>query len=127
MQYLGIDYGAKHIGLALADASARLAVPHRVIPNTHDQKTLDHLREIARGEAVQAVVVGLPRGLDGQTTKQTDEVLMFVHKLMAALKLPIDTQDEAATSTAAAARGATGEAVHAEAATIILQDYLDSL
>lgn len=79
---------------------------------------------------VDELVVGLPRSLDGGETDQTKAARFFAVEL-ATFKLPIHLQDEAGTSELARERigkklTAKGQ-IDAEAAAIILQDYLDSL
>lgn len=80
---------------------------------------------------VDTLVVGLPRNLDGRDTAQTRAVRQFVEALQ--LDLPIVFQDEALTSQQAEAglrqrkRGYNRGDVDAEAAAIILTDYLGEL
>ena len=76
------------------------------------------------------LVIGLPRGLEGQTTPQTEATQTFGSSLAEQLKLPVNWQDEALTSAQAEAelkaRGKpyTKEAIDALSATYILEDYL---
>lgn len=119
--FLGLDYGAKRIGLAVASGEARLARPLCTVPN--DEQFLARLKNIIAEEAVTAIVLGWPRGLEGQETAQTREVKRFADEVLSPLGLPIIYQDEALTSEAAA--GASD--IDAEAARLILQDYLDTL
>lgn len=78
---------------------------------------------------ITELVVGLPRGLDGQETAQTAYVRDFIGRL-ADLKLPIHLQDEALTShhgeEQLKQQGKSYQKgdIDAQAATIILQDYL---
>jgi putative Holliday junction resolvase len=127
-KYLGIDYGARRIGLALADSDTKLATPLKAV-------ALDELAAVIDREGpFDAVVVGLPRNLDGNDTPQTlavrrftDDVLWRKHHIEPVF------QDEAATSAIAEERlkesGKKYERgdIDAEAAAIILQDYLDLL
>ncbi len=127
-KYLGIDYGAKRVGLATADSSVKIASPLRTVA-PHEL-----VAAIENEGPFEAVVVGLPRGLDGQDTPQTLAVHRFSDDILWR-RLHIDPiyQDEAGTSGVAEDRlKASGksygkEAIDAEAAAIILQDYLDSI
>ena len=127
-KYLGIDYGARRIGLATADAEAKLATPLTTATPA------DLAAIIQREGPFEAVVVGLPRNLDGSDTPQTLAVRRFTDDVLWG-KLQIDAvfQDEAATSSVAeerlkeSRRKYKPEDIDAEAASIILQDYLDSL
>lgn len=128
-KYLGIDYGLKRIGLAVGDSDAKLASPLKTV------KTADELGDVLAKEGpFEAVVLGLPRNLDGSSTPQTivverfaDDVLWRKHHIEAVM------QDEAATSSVAeenlkaAGKPYDKADIDAEAATIILQDYLDAL
>lgn len=127
-KFLGIDYGAKRIGLAVADDQAKIARPHKTV-GAHELEAL-----IKADGPFDAVVVGLPRALSGGDTAQTLAVRRFCDDLLWR-KLHIEPvfQDEAGTSAVAEERlkqaGKPYEkaAVDAEAASIILQDYLDTL
>jgi putative Holliday junction resolvase len=126
---LALDVGSRRIGLALASYVARMASPYKTIQN--DDNTWQALRDICSQEQVTQLVVGLPRGLDGQATEQTKYVETFVHMLATELTLPIKLQDEAVTSRQAeaelTARGKKFEKgdIDALAAVYILEDYLN--
>jgi putative Holliday junction resolvase len=127
---LALDIGTVRIGVARASSVARLAEPLTTL--RHDDMIFDNLREICQQEDVTQLVVGLPRGLDGQTTAQTDYALDFVQKLADELKLPISLVDEAVTSRQAEsellARGKQFKKgdIDALAAVYILEDYLQT-
>jgi putative holliday junction resolvase len=125
--YLGIDFGTKRIGLAIAESEVKLARPLATV-------TAQELPVIVKRHGpFEAVVVGLPRGLDGQDTPQTLTVQRLADDLLGPLKLDPIYQDEAATSAIAeeqlkaSGKPYTKADIDAEAATIILQDYLDTL
>lgn len=126
---LALDVGSKRIGLARASSIARLASPLKTIAN--DDQVVETLRTICAEESVSQLVVGLPRGLDGQSTAQTRYAEDFAHMLADNLKLPLKLQDEAVTSRKAeeelAARGkqfAKGD-IDSLSAVYILEDYLN--
>jgi putative Holliday junction resolvase len=125
---LALDVGSRRIGLALASYAARLTSPYKTVAN--DENIWQTLRDICRDERVSQLVVGLPRGLDGQATAQTEYVETFAHMLATEVGLPIKLQDEAVTSRQAeaelAARGKQFEKgdIDALAAVYILDDYL---
>ncbi|MEO6513075.1 MAG: Holliday junction resolvase RuvX [Candidatus Saccharimonadales bacterium] len=126
---LALDVGSKRIGLALASFVARLSSPYKTIPN--DDNIWQTLRDICETESVTQLVVGLPRGLEGQSTAQTEYAETFAHMLATEVGLPIKLQDEAVTSRQAeaelAARGKQYEKgdIDALAAVYILDDYLN--
>jgi putative Holliday junction resolvase len=140
MRVLGIDYGRKRIGLALSDATGMLARAWKTIAHEGGaaQVAATIAAELATldsdGEEVGAVVLGLPRRLSGDANEQTAEVEALAGRLRARLSIPVVLQDERLTSREAESRLAMREkdwrkrklAIDAEAAAIILQDYLDS-
>lgn len=139
MRVLGIDYGARRIGLALSDATATLASPWRLLQRPpSDAETLRVVLEeiavlAADSDGLEAVVVGWPRRLDGTPTDQTPLVEAFARGLEARLSVPVVLQDERLSSREAESRLARREPdwrkrkkhLDAAAAAIILQDYLD--
>ena len=140
MRIVGLDVGQRRIGVAISDVTRTLARPLDVIhpPRGHaDVVGLvgDAIARLAAEEdGVQAVVVGLPRRLDGSPNEMTPRVSAFAEALGARLGLPVALQDERLSSVEAESRLALREKdwkvrkqkLDAAAAAIILQDYLDS-
>lgn len=93
---VALDVGERRIGVAVASLAARLPRPWGVIEQTAD--TLEHLHDLLRREQATALVVGLPRGLNGQETNQTAHVRSFINRLQSALQIPVYWMDEALTS-----------------------------
>lgn len=136
---LGIDYGARRLGLALSDATATLASPWRLLQRPPSEaETLRLMIEEIHGlakedDGLEAVVVGWPRRLDGSPTHQTAIVETFARALEAKIALPVRLQDERLSSREAESRLARREPdwrkrkarLDSTAAAIILQDYLD--
>lgn len=127
---LALDVGGKRIGIAIAGMLARLPRPLMTIAN--DTHTGSRLQQIVKQESAGALVIGLPRGLNGQHTAQTRIVEQFAEELRGHLDLPIFWQDEAVTSQQAEAelhrrgkRFVKGD-VDALAAVYILEDFLES-
>ena len=139
MRVLGIDYGARRIGLALSDATATLASPWRLLhrPPSEAETVRIMITEIAvlakDDDGLEAVVIGWPRRLDGSPTHQTLIVETFARALETQIGVPVVLQDERLSSREAESRLAAREAdwrkrkakLDAVAAAIILQDYLD--
>jgi putative Holliday junction resolvase len=129
-QILAIDVGDKRIGVALANSAARIASPLTTISN--DPTTASVLKRLINEHQASALVVGLPRNLNGQYTEQTRVVEAFVESLKnQQIGLPIHWQDEAVTSLKAEhelsqKRGEYKKGdVDALAATYILEDFLN--
>lgn len=126
---LALDVGEKRIGMAMADTAVRIAVPFGWLE--HTETILTDLAEVLLRHEIDVIVVGYPRNQSGESTKQTAYVEEFV-KTIAELDIDAEIvyQDESLTSVQAEARLGTriknkGE-IDAEAASIILQDYLEA-
>lgn len=91
-------------------------------------------RLAAEEDGVAALVIGLPKRLDGTPNEMTSHVEAFARQLEAASGLPVSLQDERLSSREAESRLAAREKdwrarkkkLDAAAAAIILQDHLDS-
>ena len=125
---LALDVGSKRIGVALSDLTARLPHPLTTLDGT--APAAPAVQTLIAEYGVTAIVVGLPRGLDGQETAQTKTVRAFANALQPAVPVPLFLQDEAVTSRQAEdelrARGkpyAKGD-IDALSATYILEDFL---
>ncbi|MGC9048790.1 MAG: Holliday junction resolvase RuvX [Patescibacteria group bacterium] len=117
---LGVDYGTKYIGLAIADQQIKIAHPYLVLENKGRDFVLKELQKIIAKEKITKIVVGRPIGLSGRITEQakiTDEFIKFFKKN---LSIPVEGFDERFTSK-------MSEGEHSGAAAIILQDYLDKV
>src|SRR4029453_6747153 len=138
MGVLGIDVGARRVGLAISDPTQTLARPLKTLSvNGRADAVARVLIEIERlgrrGDGRGAVVVGLPSRLDGSPSDQTPRTAAFVAALAARTSVPIARMDERLTSWEADGRLARNEPswrrrkaqLDAAAAAVILQDYLD--
>jgi putative holliday junction resolvase len=124
----------------VSDLTGTLARPVGVVQTAGLEKdALDRAAaEIARlaeeEDGLVALVIGLPRRLDGTANDMTPRVQAFARILGDRTSLPVVLQDERLTSVEAESRLATREKdwrarkarLDAAAAAIILQDYLDS-
>jgi putative Holliday junction resolvase len=137
---LGIDYGERRIGLALSDATGMLAAPWKMMPNdanvgTAARRLADEVKVLhAEDDGLHAVVIGLPRRLDGSANDQTARVKQLAELLTPKIPVPITLQDERLTSHEADALLAERERdwrrrkdrLDAMSAALILQDFLDN-
>ena len=140
VRIVGVDLGLKRVGLAVSDPSGTLARPLRTIERgPSDSAAAAVLGETiaalaAQEDGVEAIVVGLPKRLDGSDTEQTVHVRRMVEHLRAVVAAPIVLQDERLSSHEADSRLALTERdwrkrkarLDAASAAIILQDYLDT-
>lgn len=125
---VGLDIGEKRIGVAVADTGVRIAVPFSTIEV--DGTEVQSIAEIVLREQAEILVVGYPRNQQGEATAQTRFVEAFVEQLKD-LDVKIVFQDESLTSVLAEQqlmahkRPYTKADIDAQAAALILQDYLE--
>lgn len=134
MNYLGVDWGEKRIGLALADSETKIATPFKVVGNLQEV-----MAEIKK-EEIDVIVVGKPLPIfnfsakggsvsGGQfpISKQFGE---FIKLLKKKINIPVEMADERLSSKAADALSGTKKTKaprDAVAAMLILQGHLDKL
>ena len=130
MKILGLDVGEKRIGVARADSSTRIAVPVGFIEVNGSE--WNEIARLSRLHSTSYFVVGLPRSNEGNETAQSMYVRQFAKTLVE--KVPgakVRFQDESLTSVVAEERLRARRKVYekgeidAEAASIILQDFLE--
>ena len=139
MRVLGIDYGEKRIGLALSDATGLLASPWKRLSNDANlagaaRRLADEVRALQNEDGLDAIVIGLPRRLNGEPTDQTARVEKLAELLRSHVAVPISLQDERLTSHEAEELLARRERdwrrrkdhLDAMSAALILQDFLDT-
>ena len=129
---LGVDHGDRRIGLALSDPIPMIASPLKTITINTSQDAIDAILVIVKEYDVVLVVVGLPLGMKGQETAQTQHVRKFADKLVET-GIKVELQDERLTSVSAR-RSLLEQKIKASknkglvdqtAAAILLQQYID--
>ncbi len=124
-----LDVGEKRIGVAVGDSSIRIAVPYETVEVDGDE--IRTIAEIVTRENTDILVIGYPRNQAGEPTAQTKYVEEFANKLTD-IAPKIVFQDESLTSVIAEKRLASYNRpyskadIDAEAAAIILQDYIEA-
>ena len=143
MRVLGVDVGARRLGLAISDDTASLARPWQTIPaGATPKKSAEAVAALLSAvgasdvdgtAGIGAIVVGLPRRLNGEDTEQTAPAREIASVLAQLTGLAVHLQDERLSSREAESRLALREKdwrkrkqkLDAAAAAVILQDYLD--
>ena len=123
-KYLGVDYGAKRVGVAVSNDKGTIAFPREVIPN--DKKLISHIVGIIESEKIGMVVMGDPRSTNSKDNPVTSEAERFARELGARVKIPIKYAFEMWSSMEASRYSKKGsEHDDSAAASIILQRFLD--
>lgn len=132
---LGIDPGAKSIGLALSDVTLMLASPHSTLRRGKLSENAGSIARIAEKEGVGGLVVGLPLSMDGTAGPAAQAARDWTHALSAATNLPAALFDERLSSSAVnrfliqeadMTRKRRAEVVDRMAAAYMLQAALDA-
>ena len=124
-----LDVGEKRIGVAVADSRIKIAVAFDTV--LVDGNEVETIAAIVLREKAETIVVGYPRNQQGETTAQTKYVEQFAKRLQD-ITDRIVFQDESLTSVIAEQRliamkkPYTKGDIDAQAAAIILQDYMES-
>lgn len=137
MRILGLDYGAKTVGVAVSDSLMLTATGVCIIRRKSENKlrqTLARIADLISEYEVEEVVLGLPLNMDGSRGERAEKTLEFRDKLASRTKAKIILADERLTTVEAdellETRGIYGkdrkQYVDEIAAEIILQDYLNS-
>ena len=150
-RFLALDVGEVRIGVALSDATGFLASPYTTLHASRDEgQTFVALQRMIDETEAEILVVGLPVSLDGEIHMQGQRIQSFAERLRTSLTIPLVFWDERYSTVEAqrlltrsggdevdrhpkrsgrrgqAKRRHKGHEIDALAATVILQDYLDS-
>jgi putative holliday junction resolvase len=131
---LGIDLGAKRIGVSLSNSEGTLATPYEVVTRSGD-RARDHraIAALAAETGAESLVVGLPLSLDGSVGAAATSALAEAEELAEATCLPVEMWDERLTTVSAdrdlmaldMRAGARRRVVDKVAAAVMLQAWLD--
>ncbi|MCA9375799.1 MAG: Holliday junction resolvase RuvX [Candidatus Doudnabacteria bacterium] len=127
---LGIDYGDRHVGVAISDPNQTIASARETIVYQARVVLFEALEDIIAEEEIEEVVVGLPLSMSGEDTAQTERTRVFASQLEDEYGLTVHLEDERLTSLQAAGALRDDPSAHdldvdAHAAQAILQGFLD--
>ncbi len=134
MRILGLDVGSKTIGMAVSDELELVANTLATLQRKGLEQDLRNLAAVVAEEAVGAIVVGLPKNMNGSLGPSAEMVLELVEELKRTIAQPVFTWDERLTTVAAEkalleadmSRKKRKKVIDQVAAVLILQGYLDS-
>ncbi len=134
MRVMGLDMGAKRIGVAMSDERGVTATPLKTLKRVGPLKDMEALKRLAEEYSVGSVVVGMPVNMDGSMGPKAKGVEVFIARLASELQVPVRAWDERLSTVAVTrvlieadvSRAGRKRVVDKLAATYILQGYLDS-
>src|SRR5438034_8767098 len=86
------------MGLAIADANAKVAQPLSTMERINRNEDMRRLRELVREHGVRQIVLGLPLRLDGTRGEMAEEVERFAQRVRKQIGVPVEMVDERLTS-----------------------------
>ncbi|MBS4014830.1 MAG: Holliday junction resolvase RuvX [Candidatus Latescibacteria bacterium] len=95
---LAIDFGKKHIGLAVSDETKTIATGLDTLSYHNKKEVIEKLKQIVKDKEVEKIVLGYPISMSGKITKIGLEVLEFKKFLEQNLSLKIELLDERLTT-----------------------------
>ncbi len=133
MRYLGLDLGAKSLGLAISDKLGIVATFYANLRYDDEEKLLEELKEIVEKEKIEKLVLGFPKNMNNSCGFRAVETLEFKKKLEEFVLLPVELEDERLTTSLAnqvlvqadMSRKKRKKVKDGVSAVIILQSYLD--
>ena len=134
MRILGLDVGSKTIGMAVSDELELVANTLATLQRKGMAQDLRNLAAVIAEQEVGAIVVGLPKNMNGSLGPSAQMVLELVEELKRTVAQPVVTWDERLSTVAAEkvlleadmSRKKRKKVIDQVAAVLILQGYLDS-
>lgn len=120
---MGIDYGAKRIGIAFADPETKIATPHSTIDNS-DGVVAD-LLDLCEDHDVEKIVLGESKNFAGADNPIMKQIRSFKAVLEDRSGRLVIFVPEFYTSAQARRQPEAARTVDGSAAAIILQSYLN--
>lgn len=136
MRVLGLDVGTKTIGVAVSDEMGWTAqgIETIKVPNEKVHVSIPRLQELIQEYSVEALVVGLPKNMNGTIGPRGEACIEFADLLKKELQMEVTMWDERLSTVAAervllsadVSRKKRKKVIDKMAAVMILQGYLDS-
>lgn len=131
---LGLDVGARRIGVAVSDLLGITAQGLETLRRRNKKYDLGCLERVIREYNVREIVVGLPLRMSGAEGTQSEKMRAFAEDLRKKFGLPVHLWDERLTSAEAnrflreteLSIEKRGKAVDRMAAILILQGWMES-
>jgi len=132
MNYLGIDWGEKRIGLAHAD-EVGIAVPLPAAVAASKKGRLRQIEQTIADRCIQQIVCGYPLNMNGSVGFKAKEVDVFIGEIEKRFGLPVHRIDERLSSHSVE-QGLKGQKkkpdrrsgeIDSRSAALILQDFIE--
>ncbi|MFK7752955.1 MAG: Holliday junction resolvase RuvX [Sedimentitalea sp.] len=133
--FIGLDLGDKTIGVAVSDRIGAVASPLETVRRKKFTLDAARLQQIITARDIGALVLGLPRNMDGSEGPRCQSTRAFARNLDRLIDMPIGFWDERLSTVAAekalleadTTRKRRAEVIDHVAASYILQGALDRM
>lgn len=122
---LGLDFGLKHIGVAVGQTITCSARPVTTISATDGRPDWVACDALIREWQPERLIVGLPLNMDDTLSDMAKRAQRFANRLNARYKLPVEMRDERLTTVDARSSSDDPDLRHAIAAQLILEAWLE--
>ena len=132
---LALDLGTKTIGTATCDAGWQFATAGKTLERGKFGRDRERLAQLIQERSVRAIVIGLPRNMDGSEGPRAQASRAYARNLYEAFELPMLLWDERWSTTSAErdmigqdmSRRKRAERIDSHAAAVFLQGAIDAL
>ena len=133
MRYLGLDLGKKTLGVAISDKLGVIASFYDSFRYEDEDELIEIIKTIIEKENISAIVLGLPKNMNGSLGFRAEETIEFKEKLEKEISKEVILEDERLTTKLAesvlidadVSRNKRKKVIDGVSAVVILQGYLD--
>ncbi len=133
MRYLGLDLGAKKLGVAISDKLGTIASFYDSLKVLSEDDMLEKVLAIIEKENIDKVIIGYPKNMDNSEGFRAKETEEFKKKLEKSFSGEIILEDERLTTKISEdilikgnmSRSKRKKVIDGVSAVVILQSYLD--
>jgi len=121
-KFLAIDYGLKHLGVAITDSNNIISIPYSTFT---EEEFLKKISKIITDEDIYGIIIGKPYHLDGSVSEMIHNVEKFTKKMEKIISEPILFIDERLSSKGyKSGKKTSNDKIHEKSACLILDDFL---
>ena len=91
---LGIDLGAKRIGISISDYNQKIATPLQTLEKSKQVKLIDELESIIEENDIKGIIVGNPINMNGTYGKSSQSAKDTAINISNKFNIPVSLWDE---------------------------------
>ena len=95
---LGIDPGAKNVGIAICDENLMVATPLKTIQKNKFEFLSNEIDKIIKDNDIKGIIIGNPINMDGSLGKSSQSALDLAKNLSKNITIPVTLWDERLSS-----------------------------